>query len=57
MEVRNHGIEQMSRDIRRCRFIAPIADVSAFRGFHDTRLYLLKCIVGLAGFPIFLIIV
>ncbi len=36
----------MNPDIRRCRFIAPTADLSALGGRSDVRIKKLLCIIG-----------
>jgi hypothetical protein len=42
----DYGLSQIPRGFRRGRFIAPIADLSAFRSHHDIPLILLISIMN-----------
>ncbi len=47
MPVRaDYGFSHNTWDVRRGRFIAPIADLSAFRAIPDIPLHLFICIIG-----------
>jgi hypothetical protein len=46
MRGRDHDISQNNPDIRRGRFIAPIADLSALGGCFDIQINKLKVIIA-----------